>query len=174
MINHNNTNGIPRPLRPPRRLRIAQIAPLFESVPPKMYGGTERVVSHLTEVIRKHLCKSIRIFLSRNWYAVVMMSHCSVRQTAKQAPKWSFMSLGKSQSPASGPFKFIPCSRPAFRLNPVMDIAIPYQWMMEQVRQRADEFDILVCKLTFPSKISLHFLPSIFTQWNTSPFCPIS
>jgi glycosyltransferase involved in cell wall biosynthesis len=30
-------------------LRIAQVAPLYESVPPKLYGGTERVVSYLTE-----------------------------------------------------------------------------------------------------------------------------
>jgi glycosyltransferase involved in cell wall biosynthesis len=30
-------------------MRIAQVAPLYESVPPKMYGGTERVVSWLTE-----------------------------------------------------------------------------------------------------------------------------
>jgi glycosyltransferase involved in cell wall biosynthesis len=32
-----------------RDMRIAQIAPLYESVPPKYYGGTERVVSYLTE-----------------------------------------------------------------------------------------------------------------------------
>jgi glycosyltransferase involved in cell wall biosynthesis len=32
-----------------KRLRIAQVAPLNESVPPKAYGGTERVVSYLTE-----------------------------------------------------------------------------------------------------------------------------
>jgi glycosyltransferase involved in cell wall biosynthesis len=31
------------------RLRIAQVAPLYESVPPQMYGGTERIVSYLTE-----------------------------------------------------------------------------------------------------------------------------
>lgn len=30
-------------------MRIAQVAPLYESVPPKFYGGTERVVSYLTE-----------------------------------------------------------------------------------------------------------------------------
>jgi|SRR6516165_5051741 hypothetical protein len=30
-------------------MKIAQIAPLYESVPPKYYGGTERVVSYLTE-----------------------------------------------------------------------------------------------------------------------------
>jgi glycosyltransferase involved in cell wall biosynthesis len=32
-----------------RPLRIAQVAPLYESVPPRLYGGTERVVSYLTE-----------------------------------------------------------------------------------------------------------------------------
>src|SRR5271157_6028767 len=31
------------------KMRIAQVAPLFESVPPRLYGGTERVVSNLTE-----------------------------------------------------------------------------------------------------------------------------
>jgi glycosyltransferase involved in cell wall biosynthesis len=32
-------------------MKIAQVAPLFESVPPKLYGGTERVVSWLTEAL---------------------------------------------------------------------------------------------------------------------------
>jgi glycosyltransferase involved in cell wall biosynthesis len=36
------------------RLRIAQVAPLSESVPPKLYGGTERVVAYLTdELVRQ-------------------------------------------------------------------------------------------------------------------------
>ncbi len=30
-------------------MRVAQVAPLAEAVPPKLYGGTERVVSYLTE-----------------------------------------------------------------------------------------------------------------------------
>lgn len=30
-------------------MRIAQVSPLYESVPPKLYGGTERVVHYLTE-----------------------------------------------------------------------------------------------------------------------------
>lgn len=30
-------------------MKLAQVAPLIESVPPKLYGGTERVVSYLTE-----------------------------------------------------------------------------------------------------------------------------
>jgi hypothetical protein len=32
-------------------MRIAQVAPLTESVPPKLYGGTERVISWLTEAL---------------------------------------------------------------------------------------------------------------------------
>jgi len=32
-------------------VRIAQVAPLYESVPPKLYGGTERVVSYITEAL---------------------------------------------------------------------------------------------------------------------------
>ena len=39
---------------PRQRLRIAQVAPLFESVPPQKYGGTERVVAYLCdELVRQ-------------------------------------------------------------------------------------------------------------------------
>jgi glycosyltransferase involved in cell wall biosynthesis len=33
------------------RMRIAQVTPLYEAVPPRLYGGTERVVAHLTEAL---------------------------------------------------------------------------------------------------------------------------
>ena len=39
------------PLREIVFMRIAEVAPLAESVPPKLYGGTERVVSWLTEAL---------------------------------------------------------------------------------------------------------------------------
>src|SRR5260370_41568597 len=35
-------------------MRIAQVAPLYESVPPRYYGGTERVGSYLTEELVRH------------------------------------------------------------------------------------------------------------------------
>ncbi len=34
-------------------MRIGQVAPLYESVPPRLYGGTERVVSYITEELVK-------------------------------------------------------------------------------------------------------------------------
>src|SRR5262245_42476779 len=45
----NPDPGFDWPRRVRGGLRIAQVAPLYESVPPKLYGGTERVVSYLTE-----------------------------------------------------------------------------------------------------------------------------
>ena len=32
-------------------MRIAQVAPLYESVPPRLYGGTERIVAYLTDAL---------------------------------------------------------------------------------------------------------------------------
>ena len=51
-------------------MRIAQIAPLTEAIPPKFYGGTERVVSWLTEELvalgcRPSLCLTVRHHLPR-------------------------------------------------------------------------------------------------------------
>jgi glycosyltransferase involved in cell wall biosynthesis len=47
----SNTGNTPKPsyYTSMPRLRIAQIAPLYERIPPKLYGGTERVVSYITE-----------------------------------------------------------------------------------------------------------------------------
>ena len=36
-------------------MKIAQVAPLAEAVPPKLYGGTERVVSWLTEELADYV-----------------------------------------------------------------------------------------------------------------------
>ena len=32
-------------------MRIAQVAPLYEAVPPRLYGGSERVVANLTDAL---------------------------------------------------------------------------------------------------------------------------
>jgi glycosyltransferase involved in cell wall biosynthesis len=44
-------------------MRIAQVSPLYESVPPKLYGGTERVVAHLTEEL-VHAGHDVTLFAS--------------------------------------------------------------------------------------------------------------
>jgi glycosyltransferase involved in cell wall biosynthesis len=59
-------------------MRIAQIAPLFESVPPQMYGGTERVVSVLTEelVSRGHV---VTLFASGDSATQAKLAPCAKR-----------------------------------------------------------------------------------------------
>src|SRR5690606_4337168 len=41
----------PRPRAPEPIMKIAQVTPLYEAVPPRLYGGTERVVAHLTDAL---------------------------------------------------------------------------------------------------------------------------
>jgi glycosyltransferase involved in cell wall biosynthesis len=91
-------------------MRIAQIAPLFEAVPPKLYGGTERVVSSITEELVA-LGHDVTLFAS-----------------------------GDSITSAT----LAPMRDQALRLDPtVKDWIACYMRMMELVRRRADEFDVL-------------------------------
>jgi glycosyltransferase involved in cell wall biosynthesis len=91
-------------------MRIAQIAPLMESVPPRLYGGTERTVFWLTE------------------------------ELVRQGHKVTLFASGDSLSSA----ELVPCAREALRLDPSVKDPLPYYMLMlDRVRRRADEFDIL-------------------------------
>jgi glycosyltransferase involved in cell wall biosynthesis len=59
-------------------MRIAQIAPLIESVPPKLYGGTERIVSHLTEELVRH-GHEVTLFASGDSLTTAELVPCSER-----------------------------------------------------------------------------------------------
>jgi len=91
-------------------MKIAQVAPLAESVPPKLYGGTERVVSYLTE------------------------------ELVRQGHEVTLFASGDSVTKA----ELVDCAPAALRLNPTICDPMPYNTiMLEKVRQRADEFDII-------------------------------
>jgi glycosyltransferase involved in cell wall biosynthesis len=91
-------------------MKIAQIAPLIESVPPRFYGGTERIVSYLTEQL-VGLGHDVTLFASGDSITSAELSPC--------------------------------CSR-ALRLDPtVRDIVPHFMLMIDKVRERAKEFDVL-------------------------------
>ena len=91
-------------------MRIAQISPLFEAVPPKLYGGTERVVYSLTEEL-------------------VAMGH-----------DVTLFASGDSVTTAT----LAPMRDRALRLDPsVVDWVSIYMGMIEKIRRRADDFDVL-------------------------------
>ncbi|MBX6427064.1 MAG: glycosyltransferase family 4 protein [Variibacter sp.] len=97
-------------------MRIAQIAPLFERVPPKLYGGTERIVSYLTE------------------------------ELVRQGHDVTLFASGDSKTSA----KLVRCCDMALRLNPIVKDPLPYHViMMEEVRKKADSFDILHFHIDF-------------------------
>lgn len=56
-------------------MRIAQVAPLYESVPPKKYGGTERVVSWLTEELVR-LGHDVTLFASADSMTTAELVPC--------------------------------------------------------------------------------------------------
>jgi glycosyltransferase involved in cell wall biosynthesis len=91
-------------------MRIAQIAPLTEAIPPRLYGGTERVVSWLTEE------------LVAQGHDVTLFASGDSTTKAKLEPIWPR----------------------ALRLDEaVRDPMALHIAMLECVRQRAAEFDIL-------------------------------
>jgi glycosyltransferase involved in cell wall biosynthesis len=56
-------------------MKIAQIAPLMESVPPRLYGGTERVVSYLTDELVR-LGHEVTLFASGDSVSTANLVRC--------------------------------------------------------------------------------------------------
>ncbi len=91
-------------------MKIAQIAPLAEACPPRLYGGTERIVSALTE------------------------------ELVRQGHEVTLFASGDSTTAA----ELVPCVDRALRLNPTFRDPVPHHvLMLEEVRRRAGEFDVL-------------------------------
>jgi glycosyltransferase involved in cell wall biosynthesis len=57
-------------------MKIAQIAPLMESVPPRLYGGTERIVSYLTEELVR-LGHEVTLFASADSITAAELVGCA-------------------------------------------------------------------------------------------------
>jgi glycosyltransferase involved in cell wall biosynthesis len=57
-------------------MRIAQIAPLMESVPPRLYGGTERIVSYLTDEL-VGLGHEVTLFASADSLTAAKLVSCA-------------------------------------------------------------------------------------------------
>jgi glycosyltransferase involved in cell wall biosynthesis len=139
-------------------MRIAQIAPLAESVPPKFYGGTERIVSYLTE------------------------------ELVRQGNEVTLFASGDSQTRA----ELVPCCPQALRMDASVRDMVPHLLvMLENVRRRADEFDVLhfhMDMLQFPvfrersartvttlhGRLDLHDLQPFYRKFPDFPLVSIS
>jgi len=139
-------------------MKIAQIAPLTESVPPQRYGGTERIVAYLTD------------------------------ELVRQGHQVTLFASGDSRTAA----ELVSGCEIALRHNPLVKDPCPYHLLMlEKVRQRAEEFDILhfhtdylhfplVRELGVDSVTTLHGrldmpdLKGLYFEFSDLPFISIS
>jgi glycosyltransferase involved in cell wall biosynthesis len=139
-------------------MRIAQVAPLYESVPPKYYGGTERVVSYLTEELHR------------------------------QGHEVTLFASGDSVSSA----RLVAACRRSLRLDKhCVDQMAHHVLMLEQVFQRAAEFDVVhfhVDYLHFPlsrrqglaqvttlhGRLDIPDLESLYREFREMPVVSIS
>jgi glycosyltransferase involved in cell wall biosynthesis len=95
-------------------IRIAQVAPLYESVPPRLYGGTERVVSFLTEELVRQ-GHDVTLYASGD-----SLTHAQLRPGCETALRLQENGEGERTDPLAS-----------------------HMLLLEQVAQEADEFDVI-------------------------------
>lgn len=140
-------------------MRIAQIPPLYESVPPKLYGGTERIVAYLSDALVE-LGHDVTLFAGAD---------------------------------ATTSAKLVAVRDQALRLDPAplkSDLAA-HLAMLDEVRERADEFDVLhfhIDLLHFPffediahrtvttlhGRLDIKDLDRAYRRWGNFPLVSIS
>lgn len=143
-------------------MRIAQVAPMFEAVPPTHYGGTERVVSYLTEE------------LVRRGHDVTLFASGDSETTARLVPTTE-RSL-----------------RQRFTLEELKTVSLPLHLaMLGEVFAQAHEFDVMHCHFdywpfpfaklvnapivtTLHGRLDLDCLPPIFEKFPKTPLVSIS
>jgi glycosyltransferase involved in cell wall biosynthesis len=140
-------------------MKIAQVAPLYESVPPRLYGGTELVVSALCD-------------------ALVLLGHEVTLFAAADARTNAYL---------------VPVRERAIRLDPAplkSDLAA-HLHMLDQVRQRANEFHVVHCHTdllhmpileahahkcvtTLHGRLDMIDLPHVYERWREFALVSIS
>lgn len=144
------------------KMRIAQVAPPYEAVPPHKYGGTERVVSYLTEELVKR------------GHDVTLFATADSTTSARLVPI------------ADQPL------RENLTVEELKDLAVPYMLgIVGDVLQQADQFDIIHFHIdyfpwsftslvntptvtTMHGRLDLPFLPTIFERFPNEPVVSIS
>ena len=139
-------------------MRIAQVAPLYESCPPQTYGGTERVVSYLTEELVR-LGHEVTLFASGDSQTGAVLEPC--------------------------------CERALWRDRSIGDAVPHHLVMLDRVRRRAHEFDVIHCHTgylhlpflaecwdktltTMHGRLDLPELQTIFREFPMMPLVSIS
>ena len=129
-----------------KKLRIAQVAPLYESVPPKLYGGTERIVAYLTdELVRQG--HDVTLFASGD-------SHTSARLVASCE-----QALRLDPNPRDAFAQHLVMIEEVYRRADDFDIIhfhVDYHHFPATSRQRAPHVSTLHGRLDLPDLVPLY------------------
>jgi glycosyltransferase involved in cell wall biosynthesis len=139
-------------------MRIAQVAPLAESVPPGLYGGTERVVSWLTEE------------LVRRRHEVTLFATGDSRTSARLVPVWpKALRLGRPQAD------------PMAALSVALEVVAEHAAEFDLLHCHLDWVHLpLLTRLGVPFMTTLHGrldlpgLPKLVEAFPDAPFVSIS
>ena len=139
-------------------MRIAQIAPLAESVPPRLYGGTERVVSWLTEE------------LVRRGHDVTLFASGDSSTNGKLVPVWpKALRLGRPQTD------------PMVALSVALEVLARHANEFDLLHCHGDWMHLpLLTRLNTPFMTTLHGrldlpgLPALIRTFPDAPFVSIS
>ncbi len=139
-------------------MRIAQIAPLYESVPPRLYGGTERIVSYLTEE------------LVRMGHDVVLFASADSRTSARLMPLYDRALRFESR-----------CADPVTLHLLLMEEALKHQDEFDIIHSHIDSIGFVLGRRTMlPVVSTLHGRLDlwdhryIFREYNEAPLISIS
>jgi glycosyltransferase involved in cell wall biosynthesis len=139
-------------------MRIAQLAPLAESVPPRLYGGTERVVSWLTEelVRRGHDVTLFATGDSRTAGTLVPVWPKALRLARPQADPMAALSVAlEVLARHAGEFDLLHCHADWVHLPMLSRLGVPYM-------------------TTLHGRLDLPGLPALIDTFPRAPFVSIS
>jgi glycosyltransferase involved in cell wall biosynthesis len=141
-----------------KSMKIAQVAPLYESVPPKLYGGTERIVSYLTEALIQAGHKVVLFASGDSVTSAELVSPCRqalrLDSTCKDAIAYHMIMLDQ-----------------VFRRAPEFDVIhfhIDYLHFPLSIR------DSIANVTTLHGRLDLPHLPAIYHQFPGMPVISIS
>jgi len=112
-----------------REMRIAQVAPLAESVPPQLYGGTERVVSWLTEELVA-LGHRVTLFASGESITNAILEECSPKalrlDPAHRDPMLAYGCMLARIAAAAPQFDIVHCHIDWIHIPLLQQLGVPF------------------------------------------------
>ena len=142
-----------------RRLRVAQLAPLYERIPPQLYGGTERVVSYITEE------------LVRRGHEVTLFASGDSRTKARLSPGCK-QALRLTGNPEMGTFIQLPMISDAYE-----NAAERFDVLHSHIDYWSFPFAQLVevpTVATMHGRLNIESLWPIYAKYRTVPMVSIS